>query len=214
MGWSCGTAEYIDLKNAFSLNVRSSKIFYLIRANLNSNEIFLHVHYSENYKSKKQSEIQSVYFGQSAFSWFTASPCDRCLDSDKIKTMPIIIISEESDKSHESAKTCVIKVIEYVISEIPYSINTVFVVSDVCASQFRSKFVLKLLITMHPDMHLEPHYNETHQGEGPINGVGTAIKISFFRKVFSREVRILNPKNFGEYVSHISGVHLLYLLTD
>ena len=67
---------------------------------------------------------------------------------------------------------------------------------------------------MHPDMHLELHYNETHQGEGPINGVGTATKISFFRKVFSREVKILKPKNFGEYVNHISGVHLLYLLTD
>ena len=137
MGWSCGTAEYIDLKKAFSLNVRNSKIFYLIRANLNSNEIFLHVHYSENYKSKKQSEIPSAYFGQSAFSWFTACPYDRCFDSDKIKTMPIIIISGESDKSHVSAKTCVIKVIEHVMSEIPYSINTVYVVSDVCASQFR-----------------------------------------------------------------------------
>ena len=51
-------------------------------------------------------------------------------------------------------------------------------------------------------------------GKGPMDGIGTASKISFFRKVFSREVKISNPKEFGEYVNHISGVHSLYLLTD
>ena len=51
-------------------------------------------------------------------------------------------------------------------------------------------------------------------GKGPMDGIGTASKISFFRTVFSREVKISNPKKFGEYVNHISGVHSLYLLTD
>ena len=68
MGWSCGTAECIDLKNTFSLNISNSKIFHLTRAKLKSNKIVLHVDYSENNKGKKQNEIQSAYFGQSAFS--------------------------------------------------------------------------------------------------------------------------------------------------
>ena len=46
-----------------------------------------------------------------------------------------------------------------------------------------------------------------------MDGIRTASKISFFRKVFFREVKISNPKKFGEYVNHISGVHSLYLLT-
>ena len=94
-----------------------------------------------------------------------------------------------------TAMTCVSKVIEHVISEIPNSINTLYVVSDGCGSQFRSKFVFKLLTTIYPEMNLEWHYNEAHHGKGPIDGIGGAVKNAVFRKVLSGEVNSQTQRN-------------------
>ena len=44
--------------------------------------------------------------------------------------------------------------------------------------------------------------------------IGGAVKNAVFRKVLSEEVKISNPKEFVDYVKHISEVHSLYLPTD
>ena len=82
------------------------------------------------------------------------------------------------------------------------SINTVYIVSDGCVSQFRSRFVFKLLTTMHPEMNLEWHYNEAHHGKGPMDGIGGAVKNAVFREVLSGAAKISSPKEFAEYMNH------------
>ena len=103
-----------------------SKISHL-KTSIKANEIRLHVDYSENYKSKDQNEIQSAYFAQSTFSIFTACPYYRCQESNTIKTMPTTV-TEASDESRMASMTCVSKCVK---------IDTVHIVSDGCASQFR-----------------------------------------------------------------------------
>ena len=122
--------------------------------------------------------------------------------------MPTTVTSEASDKSRMSSMTCVSKVIEHLVLEIPNSVNTVYIVSDDCASQFRSKFAFKLLTMMHPQINFEWHYNEANHEKGPMDGIGDAVKNAVFRKVLSGEVKISSPKEF------ISEVHSLYLPTD
>ena len=48
--------------------------------------------------------------------------------------MPTTVTSEASDKSRMATMTCVSKVIEHIILEIPNSINTLYVVSNGRAS--------------------------------------------------------------------------------
>ena len=81
------------------------------------------------------------------------------------------------------------KVIEHVVSQIPNKIDTVYIVSDGCASQFRSKFVFKLLTLIFPEMNIECHYNEARHGKGPMDGIGGAVKNTVFRKVLSGEAK-------------------------
>ena len=50
--WSFCLEMMQRLKNTFSLNVSSKVKFLTSKTNLKSNEILLHVNYSENYKSK------------------------------------------------------------------------------------------------------------------------------------------------------------------
>ena len=80
--------------------------------------------------------------------------------------------------------------------------------------QFLLKFVFKLLTTMHPEMNLEWHYNEAHHGKGHMDRIEGAVKNAVFRKILSGEVKVSNPKEFVEYVNHISEVHSLHLPTD
>ena len=43
--------------------------------------------------------------------------------------------------------------------------------SDSCASQFRSRFVFKLLAHFRPELEISWHYNEAHHGKEPMDGI-------------------------------------------
>ena len=96
----------------------------------------------------------------------------------------------------------------------PRTKSILYIVSDGCASQFRSKFVFKLLTLIFPEINIEWHYNEAHHGKGPVDGIGGAVKNTVFRKVLSGEAKIASPEEFAKYANDICEVHSLYLPTD
>ena len=105
---------------------------------LGENEVLLHIDYSENIQ---QGEIQSAYFGHDSFSIFTAC-CYLRKDCDRINENTTII-SKASDHSRNAAFTCINKVFDFVREKhnLPLEV-TLHIWSDVCASQFRSRYVL------------------------------------------------------------------------
>ena len=120
-----------------------------MKDNLRSNDILVHVDYSESYENKQQREIQSAYFGHSSFSIFTAC-CYLKSISDVTCKESITITSESSDHSRSAALTCVMKVIEFVREKhqhLPLKVNA-HIWSDGCAAQFRSRFLFQLLTTI------------------------------------------------------------------
>ena len=141
-------------EHIFTKRQQQSKISYL-KVNIKVNEVLIHLDYSKSYKRQDQNEIQSAYFGQASFSLFTACAYYRCGKTNEIKTMPTTITSEASDKSRMASITCVKKVMDHVLSKIVNKIDMVYIVSDGCASQFRSKFVFKLLTLIHSEIGLE-----------------------------------------------------------
>ena len=68
--------------------------------------------------------------------------------------MPTTDTSEVSDKPRMASMTHVSKVIEHVVSQVPNKIDAMYIVSDGCASQFRSKFVFKLSTLIFPEMNI------------------------------------------------------------
>ena len=189
-------------EHIFTKRQQQSKILYL-KANIKVNEVLIHLHYSENYKSQDQNEIQSAHFGQASFSLFIACPYYRCSKTNEIKTMCTTITSEASDKSRMASITCVKKVIDHVLSKIVNKIDMVYIVSDGCASQFRSKFVFKLFTLIHPEIGLEWHCHEDHHGKESMDGIGGTVKNTVFRKVLSGEVVIGSPEEFAQYANQI-----------
>ena len=59
-------------------------------------------------------------------------------------------------------------------------------------------------------MSLEWHYNETHHGKGPMDGIVGTIKSLVYRKVLSGGVVIDTAKKFGEFANEISNVDCLF----
>ena len=139
--------------------------------------------YSENYKAKNQNEIQSAYFGGRTFTLFTA--CTYYKEDGRIKKLSVTVTTSASDKSRSTSMAGINKVVQYAMSEIGVPTTKVFIASDGCSAQFRSKFVFKLLMDLLPGIALEWHYNEAHHGKGPMDGIGRTIKNVVYRKVMA-----------------------------
>ena len=133
--------------------------------NLENGESIINVDYSESYSNKQQDEGQSAYFGNTNFSLFTACGYYHSSDGELCK-VPITVVSESNDHSRIAAFSCVSKVIEILENVMPNPMKSIFVWSDGCAAQFRSRYVFALLMHLHPDKYLEWHYNEAHHGKG------------------------------------------------
>ena len=124
-----------------------------ITNHLNEDEILIHLNYSRNYKWQHQNEIQSAYFGSKTFSLFTAGKYYK--QNEKIEKLPITVTTEEKDKRRAASMSCVNKVITHSTDKINQTILNVYIVSDGCAAQFRSRFVFNFLIFFQKDMSLE-----------------------------------------------------------
>ena len=68
--------------------------------------------------------------------------------------------------------------------------SKLYIVSDGCASQFRSRYVFSLLKHIHPDITIEWHYNEAHHGKGPMMGPVIRLRI-YFIAGFYQEMQLL-----------------------
>jgi len=144
----------------FSLNT--------IKEELKPSEILLHVDFSESYKNAAQDEIQSAYFGHSTFSLFTACVYTGQHENEKIL---VTVVTESNEHSRVTSLSCIDRIIRYVEGIIG-EVDKIFVWSDGCSAQFRSRFVFSFLADFHHDKSLEWHYNEAHHGKGPMDGVG------------------------------------------
>ena len=140
----------------------------------------LHVDYSERYKNVQQNQIPSAYFGKASFSLFTAS-CYHLTSQGSMFKHRITVVSEVSDHSRIATLTS----FDMVVKEMEKQINLkrLIIWSDSCASQFRSRFVFKLLSFYKTEVKLEWHYNDSHHGKGPMDGIGRTVKKLVFREV-------------------------------
>ena len=180
-----------------------------ITDNLNEDEILIHLDYSKNYKCQHQNEIESGYFGNKTFSLFTA--CTYYKQNGKIQKLLITATTKEKDNCRGVSMSCVNKIITHSIDKINKTISNIYIVSDGCAAQFRSRFVFNFLISFQQDVSLEWHYNEAHHGKGPMDGISGTIKNLVYRKVLSGDVVIDTPKKFAEFANEISNVDCLFL---
>jgi len=167
-----------------------------IKEELKRTEVLLHVDFSESCKNSNQDEIQSAYFGQSCFSIFTACAYTSYINDELVQTIPITVTTDSNEHSRVTSLSCIDKIISHIEEKVG-SFSKLYVWSDGCASQFRSRFVFSFLSHFHLDKEIEWHFNEAHHGKGPMDGVGGTIKNKVFREVKSGRLTITTPEEFA-----------------
>ena len=173
-----------------------------IKENLKENDVILHVDYSESYERKHQNKAQRACFDHTAISIFTAC-CYLKDENGKLEKESVTLTSELSDHSRSAAITCVMKMMEFIREKhqhLPLHIN-VYVWSDGCASQFRSRFVFSLLSTIDSSINLSQFYNKRHHSKGPMDGIEGTMKNLVFRNVKLGKCIIETPKDFAQYTN-------------
>ena len=101
-----------------------------MKGNLQENKVMLHLDYSDSYNNTLQDEIQSVYFGNSIFSIFTA--CGYILNERELSKRSVVVVGKSSDNSRTAALTCVNMVLNEIEKETKVKILIFW--SDGCAS--------------------------------------------------------------------------------
>ena len=200
---------------------RSQNRFYNgIKESLDYGQILVHVNYAESYKNSQQDEIQSAYFGNNTFSIFTACCYTKSIGTedaeDGMKKDSFVVVSESNDHNRAAALTCLKKVILEAEKINIAKYSQIFVWSDGCAAQFRSRFVFRLLTSdFFDNAELTWGYNEKSHGKGPMDGVGGTVKNVVFRKVKSGLITISTPFEFHEAVQKfVPSINSIYLSAD
>lgn len=201
--------EHISVKRIqFSAYVQQKQ-------DLTAADLLVHVDFAENYKNDQQDEIQSAYFGHQSFSLFTS--CCYFLDEEqKLDHKSIVVITESSDHNRITSMSSLKQVVEIAEEWTKRKFHRLIVWSDGMGSQFRSRFVFKILsATILVDKSLSWFYNERHHGKGPMDGVGGTLKNVVFRKVKSNKAVIYNPKEFAEAASQfVPSVITVYMPSE
>ena len=123
---------------------------------LKDGEFVIHVNYSENYKNKQQSEINTGYYGQGKFRFFTVVIYMKQNDVTVCKNYALV--TPENDHSYNIS----FWLNNFILStmQADYDTKTVKFWSDSRASQFNSQFAFLMLSKFDHSINLEWNYFE------------------------------------------------------
>ena len=126
--------KHVSVLKRHIFTKRQQQQFYVnLKENISTNEMIVHLDYSENYKSTQQNEIQSAYFGNQSFSLFTCAYY-RDMTDGKMAKIPLTITSQAGDKDRASLISCVNKMIAHLRDLIPNPIQSSYLLRWLCGS--------------------------------------------------------------------------------
>ena len=185
-----------SLKKHIHYKRRQFKEIRRITDSLTMEEIFIRLDYSENYKPKHQTEIQSAYFGPHAHIIKMVN-CQSQLPTRRVisRELHSYRVSIKSSPIHWKNSTNKLKLCILLAMGMPRNFN-------------------HAVSYAHPDItHRDitiDIINETHHGKSPIDGIGGTLKNLVYCRVLS-DVVINTPPEFAEFSNQIRSVDCLYL---
>ena len=204
------TVQLADVKQHDFLKRNQHAAFRKQKENLKENEILIHVDFSENYDNQQQHAIQSAYFGYDSYTLYTACVYFRPSLESAIKCNNFVLVTS----ANEHTRVVAYNLNEYLLDHAKniHPFDTVHFWSDGCAAQFKSRYCFNQLTKFDDSLKVHWHYFESHHGKGAVDGLGSCVKNTVFRKVKSKQVVINSAKQFAEYGnSVVSGINVIYI---
>lgn len=197
-------------KNHCYLKKAQSNYFEQCKTEIARDEAVIQLDFAEYYALVRQDEIQSAHWSHSQVTLFT---CCVWLPNDVVQSYVVV----SNDKSH--SKYCVFTFFKAILEDVKIlspQIHKIYIFSDNCAGQFKSKFALSNLCFFETDFNLEVEWNffASSHGKGAMDGIGGTVKRNVWTAVKSRTVNINNAKEFHEFVDQIFDTKIKSLYID
>lgn len=203
------------MKHKFRIH-NQCKFSKYVRNNLNDDEVFLVVDFSENYQLKYASEIQSRHFGASneQLSLHTGAYFAKIMteDSSKIKVKTFCTVSC-SNRHDAAAIWAHLLPIFKKIKEDHENITRVHIMSDGPTKQYRNKTNMFLFSHYMEELGFEIgsyNFSEAGHGKSIADGVGGTIK-----RTADSAVRLgKDVANIDEFMASVSNLRPLVLQVE
>lgn len=163
-------------------------------------EAIIHVDFSENYTCLQQDEVQAAHWNQNQVTVFPVAIWSRDATGNVICSSHAII---SDDLGHEKKSIAVFlyKVLNTFLKENHPDVTDVYLFSDGPSSQFKNRFMVKLLLTLNHQLgiRISWHYFATSHGKGAVDGIGASVKRSVWMAVSTRKVvYVISAKAFAD----------------
>lgn len=163
------------------------------KKNLNENDAVIQVDFAENYSLIAQDEIQSAHWQHSQTTLFTC-----CIWMSKA-TRSYVVVSDDLTHSKESAWVF----LKAIIADVQKykKLNNLYIFSDNCSAQFRSKFTLHNMLYLKDDLNVKYVEWSTFapgHGKGSVDGIGGTVKRAVWLAVKARNKAVSTPIEFYE----------------
>lgn len=176
--------EFKENINRFLVHLGNIKHQYTaiadLKNNLQSNEILIHIDFSENYSCKYSEEIQSVHFG-GAREQITLHTGVLYQKQNDVLTTTSFATASKSLRHDASAIWAHLQTVSKCILQKPNLFNAVHMLSDGPCTQYRNKKMFYLLLKHTQELfpgiqNLTWNYTEAGHGKGAPDGVGGTLK--------------------------------------
>ena len=173
-----------------------------LKANLNNNEVIIHMDFAENYVCKTVEEVQSAYWTQMGV---TLHPVVIYFNNEgSLQHKSIVLVSDEM--GHNSATVLVF--IDKIIPEVKLLMPTVSVIhywTDSPTSQYRNKYIFQLIANHKQIFGIRAVWNyfEAGHGKGPCDGLGGTTKRMADEAVKSGKVVIQDATDFFAWTQSV-----------
>ena len=123
----------------------------------------------------------------------------KVLIVNNVRNDNFIVVTESSDHDRVQSMSCLQKVVHKIKYTHEKICENVYVWSDGVRSQFRCRYVFKLLASIAlPVKTLSWYYNERHHGKGPMDGIGGTEFAPSIHSILPENENIVEPKDIGK----------------
>jgi hypothetical protein len=161
-----------------------------LKSNLTTDDVYLHIDFSENYSCKYNREIQSCHFG--------GNRLQLTLHTGILYPEKLCFCTITKDLRHDAV--AVWSHLAPVLSEYRHA-KTIHFVSDSPSAQYQNKSMFHIMFTkiipMFPDLEeFSWDFSESGHGKGPADGVGGVVKRTCDQMV---SLNVQDISNFEEF---------------
>lgn len=176
----------------------------------NPSQAVMQIDFAENFSLIHQDEIQSAHWSHSQVTIFT------CCLWHKTGVKSYVVVSNDLKHSKYSVWVFLKSIFAEVKKELP-EINHIYLFSDNCAAQFKSRFSVTNICHSKDDfgVTIEWDFFASGHGKGAVDGLGGTVKRLVWRAVQGRLAIINSAVEFYNFcASKCKGIKALYVCSE